>query len=147
MAFVRGTVEIAVKVGMLREDGCSCQNSASSGTQSKSPSPAWCEQPSAGGFKACCSLKFTILLPRAWRSCSSLTTGFRDTWEQRFAQRACPNSSWCETDGQRWDLHFFLRVPLCVIFGLYFIRLPKDGSPLGFGPGNASACSGCLTCL
>lgn len=29
MAFVRGPVEIAVKIGTLREDGCSCQNSAS----------------------------------------------------------------------------------------------------------------------
>lgn len=40
---------------------------------------------------------------------------------------------------------FFLRVLLCVVFGLYFIRLHKECSPLGFGPGNARARSGCLT--
>lgn len=70
---------------------------------------------SPGGFKTCCSLKLTILLPLAWRSCSSLITGFRDIWESCFAQRACPNSSWCEADGQPRDLHFSLFQEYCAV--------------------------------
>lgn len=94
-------------------------NSVSSGTRSKPPSPARREQPSTGGFKTCCSLKLTILLPLAWHSCSSLVTGFRNIQERGFAQRACQNSSWCETDGQRWDLPFFSKsTALC---GFWFV--------------------------
>lgn len=121
--FVRGAVEIAVKSGMLGEDGCGCQNSASSGTWGKSPSPAHLEQPSTSSFKSCPFLKLTTLLPLAWCGCFSLITGLGNVWEQIFAQRACSNSSWFETNGQRWDLHFFLRVLLSVLIFFFCCAL------------------------
>lgn len=47
------------------------------------------KEPGADGFKTCCSLKLTILLPIAWLSCFHFTAGFGDIWARCCAQRAC----------------------------------------------------------